>query len=206
MEYKELSVEEMNFIVESFQKAFPDRKNLLIMRESRPKMIYTDIGVLFGDTGSIIIFTIGMSCTVMGENKRCEVFVELPEEAFIERPSYDYEKSIAGILDPKYGFIFSDLITMSKMPAQDHKIYQDLDTVSMDLIDPLSVDTRIYGLRKIFSMDNIDAFYMLQLSMHDTLELYRIDRSDKEKYLSYKEKEKYFSDRVKPISYNFWED
>lgn len=195
MECKELSIEEMNFITESFQKVFPNRKKLYIIHEKESKIVHSDIGVLFGDTGSIILFTMGMSCTVMGENKRCEVFVELPEEAFVKRPSYsdcNCGKSLADIVDPDYAFIFVDLIEISKMPAQDHEIYKDLDT--------LSLNTRIYGLRKIFSMhnnSNIDAFYIVQLSMHDLCKLSKIKRSDKEKYLS---------DRVKPISYNFWED
>ena len=130
----------------------------------------------------------------MGENKRCEVFVELPEEAFVKRPFYsDYNcEKMIDIVNPDYAFIFSDLIEISKMPAQDHEIYKDLDTISLN--------TRIYGLRKIFSMynnSNIDVFYMVQLSMHDLCKLSKIKRSDKEKYLS---------DRVKLISYNFWED
>lgn len=191
-ECKTLSVEEMKFIGDSFKKMFPNREDFTVLHEIESKYVHSDIGILSGESCNTILFTMGMSCTIMDGGKQCEVFVELPKEAFYQNPT---EQVLANgaklndIINPEYSFIIMDLIDISKMPAQDHEIYKDLDT--------LSINTRIYGLRKIFSMDNIDAFYIVQLSIHDLAKLNKIKRSDKEKY---------FSDRVKPISYNFWEN
>lgn len=184
-ECKTLSVEEMEFIEDSFKKKFPNRKDFAVLHEIESEYVHSDIGILSGESCSTILFTMGMSCTIMDGGKQCEVFVELPKEAFYQNPT---EQVLANgaklndIINPEYNFINRDLIDISKMPAIDGDLYKDTDTIS--------TSGNIYALRKIFKIGNIDCFYLAQLSLTDFGLLGTHININRKEFLS---------ERVKPI-------
>lgn len=182
-ECKTLSVEEMEFIEDSFKKMFPNREDFTVLHEFESKYVHSDIGILSGESCSTILFTMGMSCTIMDGGKQCEVFVELPKEAFYQNPT---EQVLANgaklndIINPEYSFIIRDLIDISKMPAMEGDLYNDTDTIL--------TFGNYYGLRKIFKIGNIDCFYLVQLSLEDFI-LINTPINRKE----------FLSERIKPI-------
>lgn len=188
---RSLNAQEMQNIEEGFDKAFPGRSTM-VLHEKKSRGIHVDLEIMQPETcddTSYVIYTLGMSNTLMPNGTRCEIFLKVDKEMF----NVDINDAIGTVssdtINPNYFYLLDDLISIARMPFDDRDDYNNLETIM--------TGDNYYALNEIFTIENPVAkkstkiFYLVPLSEDDVKEYNTIEDSE--------EKVRFLNERMEPI-------
>ena len=194
-EVKELSPEEMDIICDEFGKLFPDMNNLTIIHEKESEEIHADIGILYSDNEKrnyIILFTLGMSNTIMSNNRKCELFVQVPKSYFLVNPTCEIccenNKPLKDITSDNCKIVISDLISLIKYVAHDPKPYENYNTIQTNSGNK----SILYKMDEIKQTVPVDIFLMTYISDDELFNIFSLadDEEKRQEYIGELSREK----------------
>ena len=175
----------MQNIEEGFDKAFPGRSTM-ILHEKSSKWIHVDLEIMKPETcedNSYVIYTLGMSNTLMPNGTRCEIFLKVDKEMFTRDIADVSGIPVAETINQDYSYLIYDLFSIARMPFADKDDYNNLETIL--------TNDRYYALNEIFTIENptanksTKAFYLVPLTKKDA-DIYNsiYDSEDKIRFLN----------------------
>lgn len=169
----------MDKIEESFEQAFPDRDTMII-HEIKSEYIHTDIGVMMSeDKNDVILYTLGMSASLMKNGRRCELFTKISLDHVLIKPEDeicgDDAAPIQDCFDEYAKDRISTLIMLTKWIDAHGEVYKDCDT--LNAVERNTNNNGYYVFRQIFKINcrytkypeynNIDVFYLKPVTQEE---------------------------------------